>query len=80
MVFGLLGIYGLHRGCRTFYELGLQGQPDESSVRNIFEGSFTEYGMGLGKSIFEGGFKFSASETNKKFDSTASENRGTIGE
>ena len=38
--------------------LGTQGQPNGSSVRNIFEGSFNEEGTGSGKDIFEGGFKF----------------------
>ena len=31
-----------------------------------------------GKAIFEAGFKFSVSETRKKFDSTASAYRGAI--
>ena len=39
----------------------------------MFEGSFTEYIMVAAKAIFEGGFKFSASETSKKFYITASE-------
>ena len=55
-----------------FGGLGLQGQPDGSSVRNIFEDSFNEEGMEAGKAIFEGGFKFAASEARKRFDSTAS--------
>ena len=59
------GLSRLHRGGRTFGELGLQGQPDGSSVRNIFEGSFTEEGAGSGNAIFEGGFKFAASEARK---------------
>ena len=50
----------------------MQGQPDESSVRNIFEGSFTEEVTGGENDIFEGGFKFVASEASKKFDRTAS--------
>ena len=49
-----------------FGGLGLQGQPDGSSVRNMFQGSFTEEGTGAGKDIFELGFKFSASEARKK--------------
>ena len=49
---------------------GLQGHPDGYSVSNIFEGSFTEEGTGAGKSIFEGGLKFAASETRKKSDNT----------
>ena len=52
--------------------LGLQGQPDGSSVRNIFEGSFTEEVEGSGKDFLEGGSNFSASEARKNFDSTAS--------
>ena len=50
----------------------LQGQYDGYSVKNIFEDSCTEEGTGAGKSIFEVGFKFSASGERKKFDSTAS--------
>ena len=46
--------------------------PDGSSVRNIFEDSFTEEVTGSGKAIFEGAFKFSAFEAMKKFDSTSS--------
>ena len=55
-----------------FSGLGLQGHPDGSLVRNIFEYSFTEEGMGTGKAIFEGGFKFASSEARKTFNSTAS--------
>ena len=80
MVCGRGGLSGIHRGGITFVGLGLQGQPDVSSVSNIFEGSFTEYETGGGKDIFEGGFNFSASESRKKFDSTASEDQGVIGE
>ena len=54
------GVSGLHKGGRNFGGLGLQGQPDVSSVRNNFEGSFTEEVMGLGKAINECGFKFAA--------------------
>ena len=43
-------------------------------------GSFNEEGMVAGKYIFEGGLNFSASESRKKFDSTASEDWGVIGE
>ena len=43
-----------------FGGLGLKCQLDRFSVRNIFEGSFTEEGTGEVKYIFEGGFKFSA--------------------
>ena len=72
MVCGRGDLSGLHRGGRTFVGLGLKGQPDRSSVSNIFEGSFTEEGVGAGKAIFEGGLKFAASEERKNFDSTAS--------
>ena len=64
-----------------FGGLGLQGQHEGSSVSNIFEGSSNEEGMGAGKAaIFEGGFKFAASEARKKLDSTASADWGAIGE
>ena len=63
-----------------FGGLGMQGQSDGSSVNNISEGSFTEEGTGARKAIFERGFKFAASEARKKFDITASEYRGAIGE
>ena len=72
MVCGLGGLSGLHRRGRTFGGLGLQGQHDLSSVINIFEDSCTEEGKGVGKAIFEGALKFSASEARKKFYSTAS--------
>ena len=72
MVCGRGGISGLRRGGITFGELGMQGQIDGSSVRNIFEDSCTAEGMGSGKAIFNGGFKFAASEARNKFDSTAS--------
>ena len=78
LVCGRGGISGLRRGVRTFGGLGLQGQTDGSSVSNILEGLFTEYGIVSGKDIFEGGFKFSASESRKKFDSTSSAYRGEI--
>ena len=61
MICGQGDISGLCRGGRTFGGLGLQGQPDGSSVRNMFEGSFTEEGTGELKSNFEGLFKFLAS-------------------
>ena len=60
--------------------LGLQGQPDGSSVSNIFEGSFTEEGTRARTDIFEGGLNFAAYEARKKFDSTASAYQGVIGE
>ena len=34
----------------------------------IFEGLFTEEGIGAGKAIFEGGFKFTAYEAQNNFD------------
>ena len=79
MVLGVGGISRLHRDDRTFSRLGIQGQPDGYSVINLFEGSFTEDGTGAGKYIFEGGFKFSASEARKKFNITASADQGAIG-
>ena len=42
-------------------------------MRNKFEDSCTEEGTGVVKVIFEGDFKFAASEARKKFDNTASE-------
>ena len=72
MVYGVGGLYRLCRRCRTFCGLGIQGQPDGYSVRNIFEGSFTEEGTGAVKAIFEGGFKVAASEARKKFYRTDS--------
>ena len=49
--------------------------------KEIFEGSFNEEGTGAGKAaIFEGGFKFAASEARKKFNRTASVDRGVIGD
>ena len=59
--------------------VGTQGNSDGSSVRNIFECSVTEEVTGAGKSIFGRGFNFSSSEAKKKFDRTASEDRGEIG-
>ena len=47
-------------------------------MRNIFEGSFTEEGVGAVKAIFEVGFKFAASEARKKLDSTSSSDQGMI--
>ena len=49
-------------------------------MRNIFEGSFNEEGTRSGKAIFEGGFKFEASEARKKFNSTYSVDQGAIRE
>ena len=65
MVCGQGGLSGLHRGGRTFGGLVLQGQTYGYSERNILEDSCTEEGMGSVKAIFEGGFKFSASEARK---------------
>ena len=72
MVCGQGGLYGLRRGGRRVGGLGLQGQPDVSSVRNIFEYSFNGEVTVAGKDIFERGFKFAASEARKKLDSTTS--------
>ena len=72
MVCGQEGLSGLRRGGRIFGGLGLEGWPDGSSVRNIFEGSLTECVTGARNYIFDVGFKFSASEARKFFDSTAS--------
>ena len=47
-------------------------RPDGYSVRNIFEGSFTEEVTGAVKDIFGLVFKFAASEVRNKFDSTDS--------
>ena len=49
-------------------------------MSNIFEVSFTEEGTGAGKYIFEGGFKFVASEARTEFDITYSDDQGYIGE
>ena len=43
----------LQRGVITFVGLGLQDQPDRSTVNNIFEYSCTEEGMVSGKAVFE---------------------------
>ena len=61
-----------------FGGLGQKGHPGGSSAKNIFEGSLTEEVTGEGKDILEGGLKFSAYEAMKKFDITASEDRGEI--
>ena len=58
----------------------MQGHLGGYSGSNIVEGLFTEDGKGTGKSIFEAGFKFSDSESRKKFDSTASADGVAIGE
>ena len=58
----------------------LQGNPDGSSVRNIFEGSLTEDRKEKVKDIIEVGFKFAVSEALNKFDTTASAYKGAIGE
>ena len=72
MVCGRGGLSGLRRGGITVGGLGMQGQPDGSSVRNNCEGLFTEEVTRVGKAVFEGGFKFAASEARKKFDITDS--------
>ena len=66
------GISGLRRGGRTFGELGLQGQPDGSSVRNILEDSCTEEETVVGKAVFNRGYKFAAPEARNNFYSTSS--------
>ena len=48
----------------------MKGHTGGSSVRNIFEGSFNEVGKVAGNDIFEGVFKFEASDSRKKFNST----------
>ena len=73
MVCGHGGLSVLYREGRTFGGLGMQGQYDESSVINISEVSLTEEGTGALNYIFEGGFKFAASEARKFSNSTASE-------
>ena len=60
-------------GGRVFAGLGLQGHPDGSSVSNIFEDLCTEEGTEAVKNIFEGWFKFSASNKRRKLGSTYSE-------
>ena len=49
-----------------------QGRPDGSSMRNMFESSFTKERTRSGNDIFEDGFNFSASEAKNKFNSTES--------
>ena len=73
MVCGQGGLYELYRIGRYFGGLGLQGQPDGSSERNIFEDSCTEEVIGSGKAIFEEGLKFAESEARDKFGSKDSE-------
>ena len=45
-------------------------------MRNIVEGSFTEEGTVAVKDVFEGEFNYAVSEAKKKFDNTASADRG----
>ena len=71
MVCGRGGLSGICIQGITLGGLGLQGHPDGSSVRHIFEGSFTEKGTGTGNEIFQVGFKFAASAARKKFNKTA---------
>ena len=80
MIRGQGGRSGLHRGGKTFGGLGLQGQSDGSSVRNIFEGSFTEEVTVSVKAVFEVVLKFEASEAGKNFDRTDSVYKEEIGE
>ena len=70
---------GLRIGGRTFSGLGIRRQTVGSSVRTIFQSSFTEEVMGARKSIFEGVFKFSASWGKKKLNRTDAADRGDIG-
>ena len=78
VVYGRGGLSGICRGSITCGGLGMKFQPDVSLVSNIFEGSFTEEVTGSGKSVFEVGFNFEASEARKKFYSTASAYRVVI--
>ena len=80
MVCEQVGISGIHIGGRTFSRLGIQGQLNGYSVRNMFEISFTEEVMGAGKDVLEGVFKFAASESRNKFDRKSSAARGENGE
>ena len=79
MVGGQEGISELCRGGRPVGEFEIQGRTDGYSVRNIFEGFFTEEVTGSRKAIFVGGFKFSASEARKNIDSTDSAYQRSIG-
>ena len=47
LLYGKGGLTGLRRGVRMFGGLGMQVQTYISSVRNIYEGSFTGEGMGI---------------------------------
>ena len=47
-------------------------------MSNILKGFFNEEVTGAGKGVFEGGFKFVAADTRKKFDSTVLTDRGFI--
>ena len=49
---------GLYIRGRKFVGLGLQGQPDRLSVRNIFEVPFTEERTGAGKLSLKEGSSF----------------------
>ena len=74
------GLSVIYRGGIPFGGLGLQGRPDGSSVRNIFEGSFTEEGMGSGNDIFERKLIFSASEARNNTKRTDLGDQRVIGE
>ena len=80
MVCGKGGLSRLRRGGSTFGGLMLQGQPDEYSTRNVFEGLFTKEVTGPGKAVFKGRFKFAASKARNKLDITALADCGAIGE
>ena len=64
--------YRIGAGGFKFGGLRLQGKPDGSPVRNIFEGSLTEEVTGSRKAFLEGGSNFSASEARRKFNGTDS--------
>ena len=66
------GLSGLHIVGRTFCGLRLQGQTEGCSISNIFKGSFTEEGTGVGKAILEEEFKFESFEARRNFDITDS--------
>ena len=61
MVYGRGGLSVICRRVRNFGRLGLKVWHDGSSVRNIFEDSFTEEVTGAVKDFFDGRFKFVAS-------------------
>ena len=80
MVCGRGGISELFREGRIFGGLGMQVQPDGSSVSSIFDVSFTEEGKIAAKDTFEVGYRFEDSEAMNKFNSTTSAYQGVIGD